>query len=402
MEVLDLVRDYLIDQDETIKKLITLFLNLVMEIELEQQTGVSRYERSKNRIAHRNGKRRRTLKTKHGNIELEKPEIRGKPFHTVIFDRYSRVERSLINAIVESYIQGVSTRRIRTIIESMGIEGISADTVSRMAHELDQGVREFLERPIEEPVIYLNVDAVYLKVRDHGRYVSKAILIIAGIRADGLREILGLKVADREDESFWLSLFEDLKERGLKGVQMITSDGHKGIQAAVMKAFPGASWQMCLVHFLRAIMRNIPVKSQEVFLPPLKAALFENDGDLMEISERLYNQGYKKSVETIERFFPDIRNYQHFPKEHWKKTRTTNMMERINKEIKRRSRVVGAFPSEESLIRLIGSILMDINEEWVTGRRYLSIDSCFIQSVQDEGKPQNFNSVMVFSEISDL
>lgn len=382
MELLDFAREYLTDQNEAMKKLLTLFLNLVMEYELEQQTGSLRYERSDNRTGHRNGKRPRTLKTKYGDIVLDKPGIREKPFQTILFDRYSRVERALENAIVESYIQGVSTRRIRSIVESLGIEGISGDTVSRMAHELDQSVREFLDRPIEVPIVYLNVDAVYLKVRDHGRYVSKAVLIIAGIRIDGYREILGLKVADREDEAFWRVLFEELKERGLKGVQMVTSDGHKGIQAAVLEAFPGASWQMCLVHYLRAIMRNIPIKSQEIFRPFLKAVLFENKGDLLEISEDLHYRGYHKAVGTIERFLPDIQNYQHFPKEHWRKIRTTNLMERMNKEIKRRTRVIGAFPSDDSLIRLIGSIMMDINEEWITGKRYLVIESCFTEDSQ--------------------
>ncbi|WP_319580207.1 IS256 family transposase [uncultured Methanospirillum sp.] len=384
MDLLDFIEEYLADQDEAMKKLITFFLNLVMEFELEQQTGTSRYERSENRTAHRNGKRSRTLKTRHGDIILDKPDLREKPFQTVVFDRYSRVERALENTIVESYIQGVSTRKVKTIIETLGIEGISADTISRMAQELDQAVKEFLERPIEMPIIYLNVDAVYLKVRSHGRFVSKAVLLIAGVREDGYRELIGLKVADREDEAFWRSLFDELKERGLRGVQMVTSDGHKGIQAAVLESFPGTCWQMCLVHFLRAIMRNIPVRSQDIFRPFLKAALFENNGDLNEISEDLHYHGYNKAVRTIERFYPDINNYQAFPKEHWKKIRTTNLMERVNKEIKRRARVVGAFPSEDSLIRLIGSILMDMNEEWITGKRYLSIDPYVVESVQVE------------------
>jgi len=384
MEVLDLVRDYFIDQDETMKKLITFFLNLVMESEAEQQAGATRYERSENRTAHRNGKRSRSLKTKYGDIVLDKPEFREKPFQTVVFDRYSRVERALENAIVESYIQGVSTRRVRSIVESLGVKGISADTVSRMAQDLDQEVIAFLNRPIENSIPYLIVDAVYLKARNHGRYVSKAILIIAGVRDDGYREILGLKVADQEDEAFWRSLFEELKDRGLTGVQLVTSDGHKGIQKAVLEGFPGASWQMCLVHYLRAIMRNIPVKSQDNFRPYLKAALFENNGDLMEIAEDLHYNGYRKAAGTIERFLPDIRNYQAFPKQHWKRIRTTNLMERVNKEIKRRSRVVGAFPSEESLIRLIGSIIMDINEDWVTGIRYLIMDPYFIDVPEDE------------------
>jgi len=384
MDVLDLVRDYFIDQDDAMKKLITFFLNLVMESEAEEQAGASRYERSENRTAHRNGKRSRTLKTKLGDIILDNPDLREKPFETAIFDRYSRVERALENAIIESYIQGVSTRRVSSIVEALGVKGISADTVSRMASGLDQEVIAFLKRPIEDSFPYLIIDAVYLKTRNNGRYVSKAVLIIAGVRSDGYREILGLSVADQENEEFWRALFEDLKDRGLTGVQLVISDGHKGIQKAVQEGFPGVSWQMCLVHYLRAIMRNIPIKSQTIYRPYLNEALFGDNRDLMEIAEDLHYNGYRKAAETIERFLPDIRNYQTFPKQHWKRIRTTNLMERVNKEIKRRSKVVGAFPTEDSLIRLIGSIIMDINEDWITGIRYLIMDPYFIETSQDE------------------
>ena len=366
------------------KKLITIFLNLVMELELEQQVGATAYERTENRVAHRNGKRSRTLKTRYGDLILDKPEIREKPFETVIFDRYSRVEQALESAIVESYIQGVSTRRITSIVEALGLKGISADTVSNMSRDLDILVQEFLNRPLECSIPYLIVDAVYLKCRDNGRVISKAVLIIAGVRVDGFREILGLKVADTEDESFWRGLFEELKDRGLTGVQMVISDGHKGIQKAVREGFPGASWQMCLVHYMRAIMRYVPEKVRKDYIPFLKGAIFENEDDIMSIAEDLHYNGYLKAANTIERFLPDIHNYLTFPKEHWKRIRTTNLMERVNKEIKRRSRVLGAFPSDDSLVRLIGSILMNINEEWITGKRYLNMDLFLLEKHQDE------------------
>lgn len=374
MELFDLVLDYLTDQEDAVKRLITLFLNQVMEVELEQQVGASNYERTDNRVAHRNGKRPRTLKTRYGDLELLKPEIREKPFETVIFDKYSRVERALEAAIVESYIQGVSTRRISSIIEALGLKGISPDTVSSMSKDLDNEVQAFLNRPIECLIPYLIVDAVYIKCRDGGRVVSKAVLIIAGVREDGYRELFSVKVADREDEGFWRALFEELKDRGISGVKLVVSDGHKGIQKAVRESFLGSSWQMCLIHYLRAIMRYIPVKAKDDFLVSLKAAIFENEGDILDIAEELHYCGYCKAADTIERFLPDIHNYQAFPQKHWKKIRTTNLVERVNKEIKRRTRVVGAFPSDDSLIRLVGSILMNINEEWVTGRRYLSMD----------------------------
>jgi transposase-like protein len=258
-------------------------------------------------------------------------------------------------------------------MEAFGIEDISADTVSRISKELDEKVEEFLNRPIEQPIIYLIVDAVYVKVRCHGRYVNQAVLLIAGVREDGIREILGVRIADGEDEGFGLSLFEDLKSRGLRGVQLVTSDGHKGIQKAVKVAFLGASWQMCTVHYSRAILRNVPRKFQKKVSELLKSALNGNEEELSGIAVELEQMGYCKAADTVELFMLDVANYRSFPKEHWRRIRTTNMVERVNAEIKRRTKVVGAFPSQSSLLRLVVSILIDINEDWITGYRYLNM-----------------------------
>ena len=373
MSISDFVQDYLADQDEGMKAFITFFLNMVMQYESEQQAGAGRYQRTDTRIATRNGTKSRNLRTRYGDLILEKPEFRERPFRTVVFDRYSRIERALITAITESYIQGVSTRKIRHIMKAFGIENISADTVSRLSKELDEQVKEFLTRPIEQPIIYLIVDAVYVKVRHHSRYVNQAILVIAGIREDGMREILGVRVVDSEDEGFWISAFEDLKDRGLHGVQMVISDGHKGIQSAVKTQFLGASWQMCEVHYLRAVLRNVPRKYQKIVTDLLKSALFGKEERLPDIAVELEQMGYRTAADTVERFMLDVANYRSFPKEHWKRIRTTNMVERINAEIKRRTKTVGAFPSRDSLIRLVASILIDMNEDWITGNRYLNM-----------------------------
>ena len=373
MSMVDFVKDYLTDQDDGMKAFITFFLNLVMQYEAEQQAGASRYQRTSNRTATRNGTKPRNIKTRFGDLTLIKPEFREQPFTTVVFDRYSRIEKALVNAISESYIQGVSTRRVRHIMEAFGIKDISADTVSRISKELDEKVEEFLNRPIEQPIIYLIVDAVYVKVRCHGRYVNQAVLLIAGVREDGIREILGVRIADGEDEGFWLSLFEDLKSRGIRGVQLVTSDGHKGIQKAVKVAFLGASWQMCAVHYSRAILRNVPRKFQKKVSELLKSALNGNEEKLSEIAMELEQMGCYKAADTVELFMLDVANYRSFPKEHWRRIRTTNMVERVNAEIKRRTKVVGAFPSQSSLLRLVVSILIDINEDWITGYRYLNM-----------------------------
>jgi transposase-like protein len=373
MNTLDLAEDYLIDRNEGMKKLITWFLNQVMQQEALNQIQAQPYERTGRRKARRNGMRKRTLKTLHGEVILDKPQFREFPFQSQVFDRYSRVEKSLRIAIAESYLQGVSTRRVREIVSKFGLENISASEVSRIAKELDEKVKEFLERSIEDKIRYLFMDASYFKVRSDGRYVNKALLTVTGIREDGLREILGAKVADSEDEAIWESFFEELKVRGLKGVQLVISDGHKGIQKAVEKAFLGASWQMCNVHFMRAVLKNIPKKSKSEIAYFLQEAL-EDEGKMQKLAIYLDERGYSKSAETVELFRFDLWNYKAFPRTHWRKIRTTNVLERINKELKRRSRVAGAFPNDDSLLRLAVCIMMDINEEWITGNRYLSLE----------------------------
>lgn len=370
---LELLEDYLIDQDDGLKKLLTWFLNLVMQLEAIQQADAEPYQRSDSRKAHRNGYKERSLKTRVGELRLKKPQFREIPFETKVFNRYSRVEKALINAVLESYLQGVSTRRIQDIVSRLGIESLSASSVSRISKELDEKVEEFLKRPIEHPIPYLFVDASYFKVRTNSRYVTKAFMIVTGIRDDGYREILGARIADSEDELFWSGLFQDLKDRGLSGVQLVVSDGHKGIQKAVETAFLGASWQMCHVHLVRAVLRNVAKKDQKEIAEKLKIAL-EDEREMLQLIQGLESRGYSKAADTAERFQFSLWNYKAFPREHWRRIRTTNGLERINKELKRRSRVIGAFPSDQSFMRLGVSILIDINEEWMTTRKYLYMD----------------------------
>jgi transposase-like protein len=370
----DLLEDYLIDQEDGLKNLLTWFLNLVMQFEAMEQIDAEPYQRVGSRKAHRNGYKERSLKTRVGELRLKKPQFREIPFQTKVFDRYSRVEKALVNAIVESYLQGVSTRRIQDIVSRLGIEELSASSVSRIAKELDEKVEEFLKRPIEHPIHYLFVDASYFKVRDDSRYVTKAFLVVMGIRDDGYREILGARIADGEDEIFWSGLFQDLADRGLSGVKLVISDGHKGIQKAVEKSFLGASWQMCHVHLVRAVLRNVAKKYHKEIADKIKIAL-EDETKTQELILELEGRGYSKAADTLEHFRFSLWNYRSFSREHWRRIRTTNGLERINKELKRRTRVVGAFPSDKSFMRLGVSILIDINEEWMTTKKYLSMDT---------------------------
>jgi transposase-like protein len=373
MNISDFAEDYLVDHKDGMRKLTAWLLNEVMQQEALDQIQAQPYERTVKRRARRNGTRKRSLKTIHGDVILDKPQFREFPFKTQVFQSYSRVEMSLKVAIAESYLQGISTRKVEEVVSKFGLENVSASEVSRIAKELDEKVKEFLDRPIEEPIPYLFVDASYFKVRTEGRYVNKALLIVTGIHEDGYREILGANVADSEDEAFWESLYEGLKARGLKGVKLLTSDGHKGIQKAVERNFLGASWQMCNVHFMRAVLRNIPKKDKKEIAYILKEAL-EDESKMQKLAVVLDEKGYSKSAETIERFRFDLWNYKAFPRTHWKRIRTTNSLERINKELKRRTRVAGAFSNDQSLLRLAVCIMMNINEEWITGNRYLSLE----------------------------
>ena len=371
---IEFLEDYLIDQEDGLKKLLTWFLNLVMQLEAMEQIDAEPYQRVDSRKAHRNGYKDRSLKTRVGELKLKKPQFREISFKTKVFDRYSRVEKALINAVIESYLQGVSTRRVQDIVSRLGVEDLSASSVSRISRELDGRVEEFLKRPIEHSIPYLFVDASYFKVRTDSRYITKAFLVVTAVRDDGYREILGARIADGEDELFWTGFFDDLKDRGLSGVKLVVSDGHKGIQKAVEKSFLGASWQMCHVHFIRAVLRNVAKKYHKEIADKIKIAL-EDETEMQQLYLDLESRGYSKSARTIEHFQFSLWNYRSFPRNHWRRIRTTNGLERINKELKRRTRVVGAFPSDQSFMRLGVSILIDINEEWMTTKKYLSMDT---------------------------
>lgn len=373
MNMSELAEDYLIDPKEGMRKLTASLLNEVMRLEAEQQIQARPYERTGKRKAHRNGTRPRSLKTIHGDIVLQKPQIREFAFSTKIFERYSRVEESVRVAVAESYFEGVSTRKVEKIFSKFGLRGVSASEVSSVAKRLDKQVKEFLSRPIEVLIPYLFVDASYFKVRTNGRYINKALLIVTGIREDGYREILNAEVVESEEEYCWESCFENLKSRGLKGVKLVISDGNKGIQNAVGKSFIGSSWQMCNVHFMRAVLKNISKKDKKDVAYMLKDAI-EDERKMQEVAVILDGMGYEKSADTIDRFRFDLWNYKAFPRSHWKKIRTTNGLERINKELKRRSRVSGAYSNDQSLLRVAVCIMMDINEDWITGNRYLSLE----------------------------
>jgi len=348
--------NYLTDNEKGMQQLITWFLNDVMTEEVAQQAGVPRYARSSIRRAHRNGYRPRSLKTRFGELSFRKPQLREIPFETKVFERYSRTEKALVNAIIESYLQGVSMRNVEAVIAHLGVSQVSPAYVSKVARELDDQAKSFLEKPIDSHIPYIFVDASYFKVRDGTRYVSKALLIVVGVREDGYREVLGARVADAEHELTWEGIFSELKDRGLTSVDLVISDGHTGIQSAAETMFPGSSWQMCHVHFIRAVLRKVSRKNHKSIAERLKECL--NDSSLLlAYAKELEETGFPRAADTIHRFEHGLMNYRAFPPEHWKKIRTTNLLERVHKEIKRRSKRLGHSPMKILSFVLLGRSL---------------------------------------------
>ncbi len=363
----EIINSFLKDSKEGKKQLIEWFLNHVMKEEAKIQVLAEPYERSDRRKAHRNGYRKRKLNTKDGTLDLNKPQIREYTFQTQIFEKYSRVEKALDSVILESYLRGVSTRNVRYIVENLGMENVSASYVSKLASKLDANVKEFLERLIESPMKYLYIDATYFKVREDGRYRNKALYMCIGINPDGRREILSARLYDSETEVEWESFFDDLKNRGLKGVELVISDGHKGIMESVTRSFLGASWQYCHVHFMRNLMKLIPKKKQYSIMQIVKQAL-ENEALVSMAQDLLGKEGLDKASEMFEKWYSSLYNYKAFSEPNHRRLRATNLLERLNLELKRKTKKIGAFPSEQSLLRLVVSIMMDINEEWITGK----------------------------------
>ena len=369
----EIISSFLKDSKEGKKHLVEWFLNNVMEEEAKMQVSSVPYERTEQRKGYRNGYRDRKLKTVDGNLDLKKPQIREFPFETRVFEKYSRVEKALDSVILESYIHGVSTRNVRKVVESLGLEKVSPSYVSSLSAELDASVKSFLERSIDKPMKFIYIDATYFKVREDGKYRNKALYVCIGVNTEGRREILSARLYDSETEVEWESFFDDLKERGLKGVELVISDGHKGIQESVARSFMGAAWQYCHVHFMRNLMKLIPKKKWSSVSLIVKEAL-ENESLISTAQDVLVREGLDKASEMFERWHPSLYNYLAFSPSNHRRLRTTNVLERLNLEFKRRTRKIGAFPSDKSLMRLVVSIMMDINEEWVTGRKYMTME----------------------------
>jgi|BarGraNGADG00312_1021997.scaffolds.fasta_scaffold22870_2 putative transposase len=363
------------DGDNPFRDMLELIVQTALEVEMSAHLGAESYERNTDRTGYRSGTRSRIFTTRVGDLELLIPQDRDGTFSTALFECFQRSEKALALAMMEMYVQGVSTRKVAAITEELCGRAFSSQQVSKLAKGLDEKAEEWRNRPIEGKYPYLLVDARYEKVRRGGRVISQGVLIAMGISSKGMREILSVVIADTENETTWSDFLRDLKRRGLEGVQLVTSDDHEGIKKAVMRHFQGASWQRCQCHFSKNV-QSLATKGQKAELHADLRAIFnaldiETLNRLLDETIGKWSEKRPAVAEKIDEEIVDALACFCFPAPHRKRIRTTNALERLNEEIKRRTRVVRIFPNEASALRLITALAMEQSEDW--DRRYLDM-----------------------------
>ena len=372
------IKAALTSQEEFLRPLVQKVVQEVLEAEMAEALGAEKGERTEGRQGYRSGYYRRNLITRVGKIELRVPQDRAGRFSTEVFARYQRSEKALVTSLAEMYVQGVSTRKVKSITEELCGHAFSASTISELNKQLDEQLAAFNHRRLEQDYPYLIVDARYERVREGGHVQHRAVLIALGISWEGRREVLGVELANRETETGWKGFLEGLKERGLRGVEFVVSDDHKGLRKAIREVCTEAAWQRCYVHFLRNALDYLPRKGDDDCLTELRwlydrRDLEEARRDLAAWLKKWAGK-YPKLCDWVEENIEDTFTFYRLPREHHKHLKSTNLLERLNQEIKRRTLVVRIFPNAESALRLIGALAAEIHEDWIEQHRYLNME----------------------------
>lgn len=350
----------------------------LMALEVDNLCGAGHGARDPGRTNQRNGYRDRTWETRAGAVGLKIPKLRKGSYFPGFLEPRRTAEKALTAVIQEAYIQGISTRSVDDLVKAMGMTGISKSQVSRLCEEIDIRVKDFLSRPLEGDWPYLWLDATYIKARRDGRIVSVAAIIAVAVNAQGRREVVGLTTGASEAETFWTDFLRQLKRRGLNGVKLVISDAHEGLKAAIAKVF-SATWQRCRVHFMRNALAHVSKGQREMAAAAIRTAFTQEDHESAvsqwrQVADSLRPK-FEGLAECMDEAEQDVLAFMTFPKDHWRQIHSTNSLERLNKEVKRRTRVVGIFPNEDAIIRLVGAILLEQNDEWAVCRRYMTLET---------------------------
>ena len=352
-------------------------VQLLMETDVDGLIGAGRHERTLERATYRNGYRDRSLDTRLGSLQLRIPKLRQGSYFPPFLEPRKTTEKALVAVIQEAWIGGVSTRKVDDLVQAMGLGGISKSTVSKLCKDIDDRVHAFLDRPLSGDWPYLWLDATYLKQREGGRIVSVAAIIAVAVDGEGKREIVGLHIGPSEAETFWSTFLRSLVKRGLRGTKLVISDAHEGLKAAIRRVM-GATWQRCRVHWMRNALAYVPKGQQSMASASLRQAFLQEDADKAHQVWRAAADQMRERWPKLGAFMDDSEHdvlaYMGFPDQHRAKLHSTNPLERLNKEVKRRADVVGIFPSEQSIIRLIGAVLLEQNDEWQLQHRYMQVE----------------------------
>ncbi len=361
-----------------LRELLALVLDRAMEIEVDQRVGAGRYERTGERQSYRNGSRPRRFDTRLGTIDLDVPKLRFGGYVPAFLERRSRSERALVAVVQEAMLAGVSTRKMEKLARSLGVESISKSQVSELCAELDAKATTFRMRPLVKRYPYLMLDALYEKVRVDGAVVTQAVVVAYGIGEDGLREVIGVDVVESESTDSWTTFLRGLADRGLHGVKLVVSDAHAGLKAAIASVLSGSSWQRCKVHFMRNIIAHVPLKQKAAVGSDLSSIFAQPTRELAERRAAdvavTHRRSSARAMQILDDGISEALNYLAFPRPHWRKLASTNPIEHLNRDIRRRTKLVGIFPNITSALRLITLVLAEQTEDWQTERRYMNAD----------------------------